>query len=181
MYKRTAALCAALVACAIVPTLVSAHPHELGEVYVPWTDKLTEQKWLMAGPSTAAAPAGAAAGTGAGGMSLVGNADKDGTTNSDLAFWGNLAYAGNYGGFRILDVSSDQPRTVVDQACNGPQNDVSVHEMGGKRSCSSRSTRRRPPRTARVRMRRSSTVDASATRACASSTSPIRPTRSSST
>jgi hypothetical protein len=66
-------------------------------------------------------------------MSLVGNADEDGTTNSDLAFWGNLAYAGNYGGFRILDVSSDQPRTVVDKPCNGPQNDVSVHEMGGKR------------------------------------------------
>jgi hypothetical protein len=101
---------------------------------VPWTDKLTEQQWLMTAPSAAAAPAGAsAAGAGAGGMSLVGNADKDGTTNSDLAFWGNLAYAGNYGGFRILDVSSDQPRTVVDKPCNGPQNDVSVHEMGGKR------------------------------------------------
>ena len=44
-------------------------------------------------------------------MSLVGNADKDGTINSDLAFWGNLAYAGNYGGFRILDISGDQPQT----------------------------------------------------------------------
>jgi hypothetical protein len=134
MSKRSAALCVALVACAIVPTFAAAHPHELGEVYVPWTDKLSEQKWLMTEPSTAAAPAGAtAAGAGAGGMSLVGNADKDGTTNSDLAFWGNLAYAGNYGGFRILDISSDEPRTVVDKACNGPQNDVSVHEMGGKR------------------------------------------------
>jgi hypothetical protein len=134
MSKRSAALCVALIACAIVPTLASAHPHELGEVYVPWTDKLSEQKWLMTEPSTAAAPAAATlSAAGAGGMSLVGNADKDGTTNSDLAFWGDLAYAGNYGGFRILDISSDRPRTVVDKACNGPQNDVSVHEMGGKR------------------------------------------------
>jgi hypothetical protein len=54
-------------------------------------------------------------------------------TNSDLAFWGNLVYAGNYGGFRILDASADQPTTLVDKACNGPQNDVSVHEMGGRR------------------------------------------------
>ena len=66
-------------------------------------------------------------------MSLVGNSDKDGTINSDLAFWGNLAYSGNYGGFRILDITADQPRVVTDFACNGPQNDVSVYEMGGKR------------------------------------------------
>ena len=30
-------------------------------------------------------------------------------------------------------MSSDQPVVVKDLACNGPQNDVSVHEMGGKR------------------------------------------------
>jgi hypothetical protein len=134
MSKRSAAICAALITCALAPAVATAHPHELGELYVPWTDKLSEQKWLMSEPSTAAAPAGAAAaGAGAGGLSLVGNADKDGTTNSDLAFWGDLAYAGNYGGFRILDISADQPRTLVDEACNGPQNDVSVHQMGGKR------------------------------------------------
>ena len=97
-------------------------------------DKLTEHKWLMSEPSSlAAAPRRQPPGPGSGGLSLVGNADKDGTTNSDLAFWGNLAYAGNYAGFRILDIASDRPRTVVDFACNGPQNDVSVHEMGGKR------------------------------------------------
>ena len=70
---------------------------------------------------------------GASGMTLVGNSDKDGTTNSDLAFWGNLAYAGNYDGFRILDISGAQPQVVVDHKCRGPQNDVSVYEMGGKR------------------------------------------------
>ena len=50
-----------------------------------------------------------------------------------LAFWGDLAYAGNYGGFRILDISADQPQVITDFACNGPQNDVSVYEMGAKR------------------------------------------------
>ena len=123
-----------MLACALLPSFVSAHPHELGEVYVPWTDKLSEGKWLTSGPTTAAAPSGApAAGAGAGGMSLVGNVDKDGTTNSDLAFWGKYVYAGNYDGFRILDASTDDPTTVVDFKCRGPQNDVSVHEMGGKR------------------------------------------------
>jgi hypothetical protein len=135
MYKRFAALSAALLACAVVPATVSAHPIEEGEVHVPWTDKLSERQWLMAGEPAPAAPAAGAraAGAGAGGITLVGNADKDGVVNSDLAFWGNLAYAGNYGGFRILDITADQPRTVVDHVCNGPQNDVSVHEMGGKR------------------------------------------------
>jgi len=46
---------------------------------------------------------------------------------SDLAFWGDRAYAGNYGGFRILDVSRPaNPRELADVRCFGPQNDVSV-------------------------------------------------------
>ncbi len=50
-----------------------------------------------------------------------------GVTNSDLAFDGKLAYAGNYAGFRILDVSSpSNPRVLTDFACNGAQGDVSV-------------------------------------------------------
>ena len=118
----------------LAPAAASAHPLEVGELHVPWTDKLSERGWLLAGPPPNAGPtAGKPAGTGSGGLQLVGNADKDGTTNSDLAFWGHLAYAGNYSGFRILDIRGQQPRTVVDFACNGPQNDVSVHEMGGKR------------------------------------------------
>ena len=113
---------------------VSAHPDEKGEVYVPWMDRV-DSKRLMRGFmgegsefSTNAAPAPA----GSSGMTLVGNADKDGTVNSDLAFNGNLAYAGNYDGFRILDISQDQPQTIVDQKCRGPQNDVSFYKMGGK-------------------------------------------------
>ena len=66
------------------------------------------------------------------GMTLVGNSDKDGTTNSDMAFWGDLAFAGNYHGFRILDISGAEPEVLVDYYCRGPQNDVSVYRMGGR-------------------------------------------------
>jgi uncharacterized membrane protein len=44
MYKRIAAVCAAVLACAVLPSFVSAHPHELGEVYVAWTDQVTEER-----------------------------------------------------------------------------------------------------------------------------------------
>ena len=128
MSKRLAAVAAALFVLAVLPATVSAHPMEMGEVYVPWaygpgTDeavKLTRGAMQQQDAQSS-------------NLALVGNADKDGTTNSDLAFWGDLAYAGNYNGFRILNVRGNQPQTVVDVACRGPQNDVSVYEMGGKR------------------------------------------------
>ncbi|MFF7882480.1 LVIVD repeat-containing protein [Streptomyces sp. NPDC020794] len=48
-------------------------------------------------------------------------------TNSDLAFQGKYAFAGNYDGFRILDISNPRaPRTVSQVLCPGSQNDVSV-------------------------------------------------------
>lgn len=50
-----------------------------------------------------------------------------GATNSDLAFWGDRAYVGNYGGFRIFDISDPaHPQMLSSVACDGPQNDVSV-------------------------------------------------------
>jgi len=50
-------------------------------------------------------------------------------TNSDLAFWGDRAYAGNYGGFRIFDISNPAaPAQLVDFKCDGPQNDPVVYE-----------------------------------------------------
>jgi hypothetical protein len=46
---------------------------------------------------------------------------------SDLAFRGNLAIAGNYNGFRVIDISDPASPTVVrDVWCPGPQNDVSI-------------------------------------------------------
>jgi hypothetical protein len=124
----------AVVALVAGPSGANAHPDEAGELYVPWAEKVGKQRSVqfMQGSSARVAALEASA-PGSSGMSLVGNADKDGTVNSDLAFWGNLAYAGNYGGFRILDITADQPRVITDMACNGPQNDVSVYEMGGKR------------------------------------------------
>ena len=65
-----------------------------------------------------------------GNMALVGNSDKDGTVNSDLAFWEDLAFAGNYNGFRILDISNPEtPVVLSDYYCRGPQNDVSVYKL----------------------------------------------------
>ena len=133
MSKRFATLCVAVAALVAWPVAAGAHPHEMGESYIPWMDGLTEQQSVRAFQGVQESAAAAPAAPGTSNLQLVGNADKDGVTNSDLAFWGNLVYAGNYGGFRILDASTDTPSTLVDKVCNGPQNDVSVHEMGGKR------------------------------------------------
>ena len=134
MTKRLAAFAAVLLALVVVPAMASAHPIETGEVAVPWTDDFSRQQAVKLTRGTPPlAEAAQAAPPGISGLELVGNSDKDGTTNSDLAFWGNLVYAGNYSGFRILDARTDAPRVVADVACNGPQNDVSVHEMGGRR------------------------------------------------
>jgi hypothetical protein len=49
-------------------------------------------------------------------------------TSSDIAFWGDLAYVGDYGGFRIFDISKQKPRLVSDARCYGPQGDPSVFD-----------------------------------------------------
>ena len=125
----------AVAALCLIAAPPSAFGHgEKGEMYVPWTDKLTEQRAIKAfsGKSSNRMTA-AQEPLGTSNLALVGNSDKDGVVNSDLAFWGNLAYAGNYGGFRILDITTDVPQVISDVACNGPQNDVSVHELAGRR------------------------------------------------
>ena len=136
MFRRVAtAVAVAATVAVVVPATGSAH-FEKGDLYVPWADSITQQNEGAFFAGRSAPRKGSSvqvAGPGVSGLALVGNADKDGTVNSDLAFWGDLAYAGNYGGFRIMDISADQPQTVVDHVCNGPQNDVSVYEMGGKR------------------------------------------------
>jgi hypothetical protein len=61
-------------------------------------------------------------------LKLLGNFPPSPFRNSDLAFDGNLAVAGNFGGFRILDISSPaRPRLVADVACFGAQGDVSIY------------------------------------------------------
>ena len=188
MRRRSSAAAWLLSAFALVmaPGVAGAHPNEAGEFYVPWAEKVGKQRSLefMQG-STARAAALAPAAPGSRNMSLVGNSDKDGTINSDLAFWGNLAYSGNYGGFRILDITADQPQVVTDFACNGPQNDVSVYEMGGKRflfqSIDSGQTAEDCTSATSPIVTHPDGQRGPATRASASSTSPTRRRRSSST
>jgi len=109
---------------------------------VPWAQSIhASMKRASFGVKARAAQAG----PGISGLRAVGNSDKDGVTNSDLAFWGNLAYAGNYGGFRILDITRDQPMVLSDFACNGAQSDPTVYDNGRRRllfqSVDSRQTR----------------------------------------
>jgi hypothetical protein len=130
MKRRFSVLAAvAVVIAAVLPAAAQAD----GEAgLVPWAQAIpdsVERTGLMKSSARAAQ----AAGPGISGLRLVGNSDKDGTVNSDLAFWGDLAYAGNYGGFRILDISDDQPLVLADVACNGPQNDPTVWDTGERR------------------------------------------------
>ncbi|MGH8969717.1 MAG: LVIVD repeat-containing protein [Actinomycetes bacterium] len=64
-------------------------------------------------------------------VKILGSAPKTSTVpsyrNSDLAFWGKTAIAGNYEGFRTIDVSDPaEPTVISDFACAGSQHDVSV-------------------------------------------------------
>jgi hypothetical protein len=52
-------------------------------------------------------------------------------TSSDIAFWGDYAYVGDYGGFRIFDISKEVPKLVNDVRCYGPQGDPSVFDTNG--------------------------------------------------
>jgi LVIVD repeat-containing protein len=56
------------------------------------------------------------------------NAANTHVTSSDIAFWDNLAYVGDYGGFRIFDISKPTPKLVSDVRCYGPQGDPSVFD-----------------------------------------------------
>lgn len=66
-----------------------------------------------------------------GNLKIVGSAPKTSTVpsyrNSDLAFWGDTAFAGNYEGFRVLDISEPgEPVVLASVDCPGSQHDVSV-------------------------------------------------------
>jgi hypothetical protein len=66
-------------------------------------------------------------------LKLIGSAPRTSTDptyrNSDLAFWGKTAFAGNYAGFRVVDISDpEDPVVVSDVDCPGAQHDVSVYD-----------------------------------------------------
>jgi hypothetical protein len=71
-------------------------------------------------------------------------------TNSDLAIWGKNLYLGNYGGFRVFDISDPtSPEELVSFPCPASQNDVSVWKdllfvsvdgVRDKKTCDSQTT-----------------------------------------
>ena len=99
-----------------MPASVSlAHdPEELGGT--PLTDPFGQNFWFFANFQTAQNPT---------------NAANTHVTSSDIAFWGDLAYVGDYGGFRIFDISRPEPQLVSDVRCYGPQGDPSVFDRDG--------------------------------------------------
>lgn len=61
-------------------------------------------------------------------MHFLATLGPSGSVNSDLAFQGSLVYAGNFGGFRVIDVSDPEaPQTIAAVSCPGGQNDISVY------------------------------------------------------
>jgi len=113
MHRRWKALAAACVtALAFSASSAMAHmPEELGGD--PLTPPWGENFWFFANFQTAGNPT---------------NAANTHVTSSDIAFWGDLAYVGDYGGFRIFDVSKPVPKQVSDTRCYGPQGDPSVFD-----------------------------------------------------
>ncbi len=113
MHKRWKTLVAASVtALAFSGGSASAHlPEELGgtQLTPPWGENF----WFYKNFQTAQNPF---------------NAANTHVTSSDIAFWGDLAYVGDYGGFRIFDVSEPEPTLVSDERCYGPQGDPSVFD-----------------------------------------------------
>jgi hypothetical protein len=106
-WKALTAVCA--VAMAMSGSTAVAHPPvDFGtQLSDPWGQNF----WFLANFQTAANPT---------------NPANTHVTSSDIAFWDDLAYVGDYGGFRIFDISRPEPRLVSDVRCYGPQGDPSV-------------------------------------------------------
>ena len=113
-WKVLAAACAA--AFAMSGTALAHPPENFGGTALssPWGMNF----WFFANYQTAQNPF---------------NAANTHVTSSDIAFWGDLAYVGDYGGFRIFDISTPKPTLVSDVRCYGPQGDPSVFDTDGDR------------------------------------------------
>jgi hypothetical protein len=113
-WKVLAAACA--VALAMTGTAIAHDPDDFGGTALknPWGLNF----WFFDNFQTAANPF---------------NAANTHVTSSDIAFWGDLAYVGDYGGFRVFDISKPKPKLVSDVRCYGPQGDPSVFDTDGDR------------------------------------------------
>ena len=116
MHRRWKVLAVACVAALAMPAsaAVAHDPEELGGT--PLTDPFGHKFWFYANFQTAQNPS---------------NASNTHVTSSDIAFWGNIAYVGDYGGFRIFDISRPTPKLISDMRCYGPQGDPSVFDRNG--------------------------------------------------
>ena len=103
-------VCAAATVVSCSSPALAHHPDELGS---PLGPPFGENFWFFANFQTAQNPF---------------NAANTHVTSSDIAFWGDLAYVGDYGGFRIFDISRPEPKLVSDTRCYGPQGDPSVFD-----------------------------------------------------
>ena len=113
-WKALAAACAAAMAFSGSSALAHLPDDESGGE--PLRSPFGEKFWFFANFQTAQNPF---------------NAANNHVTSSDIAFWGDLAYVGDYGGFRIFDVSKPEPKLVSDTRCYGPQGDPSVWDRDG--------------------------------------------------
>jgi hypothetical protein len=60
-------------------------------------------------------------------MQLVASIPPTGVIGTDLAFWGDLMFAGDFGGFRVVDISSpSEPKVLARVRCAGSEADISV-------------------------------------------------------
>ena len=88
--KRRWQVLAAVCAAALAMSGGAALAHTRRSYGTPLTDPFGENFWFIANFQTAQNPF---------------NAANTHVTSSDIAFWGDLAYVGDYGGFRIFDIS----------------------------------------------------------------------------
>jgi hypothetical protein len=107
-----------MAACAVTMAMSSsaALAHDPDQLGTPLTDPLGKSFWFIANYQTAGDPF---------------NRANPHLTSSDIAFWDDLAYVGDYGGFRIFDISKPTPQLVSDVRCYGPQADPSVFDRDG--------------------------------------------------
>jgi len=110
-WKAITSLCAVAIATSSSGAL--AHDPELG---TPLSSPFGESFSFIANFQTAQNPF---------------NAANTHVTSSDIAFWGDLAYVGDYGGFRIFDISEPTPTLVSSMRCYGAQGDPSVFDRDG--------------------------------------------------
>ena len=116
MQRRWKVLALALAAAVAAPSAALAHDPDELHGGTPLTHPFGQKFWFFANFQTAPNPF---------------NAANTHVTSSDIAFWGDLAYVGDYGGFRIFDISRSVPKLVSDMRCYGPQGDPSVFDRDG--------------------------------------------------